>query len=696
MATSAPTTAVGYTQAPQYSQLAYEDETTPELQWPQSITVYDQMRRTDSQVASVLRAVTLPVRRTPWRIDPNGARDEVVQLVADDLGLPIVGRQPEKLPRTKDRFSWSEHLRLALLMLPMGASYFEQVYRVEDDATRAHLRKLEWRPPKSIADIDVASDGGLVSITQFWTQTNSDPKPIPVSRLVAYVHEREGGNWLGSSVLRSAYKNWLLKDRLLRVQAQTIERNGMGIPVYEGAETERSLAAGMALTQSLRAGAAAGTAIPYGAKLRLMGVEGTLPDADPVVRYHDEQIARAVLAHFLNLGTQTGSWALGTTFADFFTLSLQTLAQQIADVATQHIIEDLVDVNFGESEPAPRMVFDEIGSRQAATAQAIKLLVDAGLITPDQVLDETLRQQYGLPPADPETAKPPPSAAPSSPAPEPEPVPGEGSVAASAPVEAKFDPSQKRDGEGKWTHGGLPGDGGGGKWKLATSDAVAAIGDGGPLDAATTAAIAEVYTIEHGGLSTSDITAIGRIGPDGERYVYVRGVVRDQSGVPVGKFGRALSADGGVPTVSHGLLELDKGVRGQGFAQAFNAQAFEWYRESGVARVELTANIDVGGYAWARAGYDWADPADTRKLAAKAARLSKQGGARIPADRRDDQARLAGEMAARLRAGTFGADDFPTPFEVSQLGRWPGAGKDDWWAGKVIMMGSTWSAVTIP
>jgi hypothetical protein len=432
MAESAPTTAIGYTQAPQYSQLAYEDETTPELQWPQSVIVYDSMRRTDSQVASVLRAVTLPVRRTPWRVDPNGARPEVVELVAEDLGLPIVGQQPKSAPRTKDRFSWSEHLRLALLMLPLGHSYFEQLYRVDDDGNRARLRKLEWRPSKTIEDIDVAPDGGLISIKQYWTATNTSPKPIPVSRLVAYIHEREGGNWLGSSVLRSAYKNWLLKDRLLRVQAQTIERNGMGIPVYVAAETERSLDAGLALTQSLRAGAAAGTSIPFGATLRLMGVEGTLPDADPVVRYHDEQIARAVLAHFLNLGTQTGSWALGTTFADFFTLSLQTLAQQIADTATQHIIEDLVDINFGEQEPAPRLVFDEIGSRQAATAQSLKSLVDAGLIKPDAVLDENLRQQYGLPPADPATATVPPAQAPPSRAPEPEPVPGEGSVAASA------------------------------------------------------------------------------------------------------------------------------------------------------------------------------------------------------------------------------------------------------------------------
>ena len=373
-----------------------DDEPTPELVWPLSITVYDRMRRQDSQVKSVLNAVMLPIRRTPWRVDPAGASDEVTKLVAEDLGLPIIGEDPGVLPRTRDRFSWLEHLRLALLYLVFGHSVFEQVYRV-DPQGRARLRKLGYRPPKTIAAFKVADDGGLVSVQQH-ALTDRAPQVIPVDRLVVYANEREGGNWLGQSLLRSAYKNWLLKDRLLRVQAQTIERNGMGIPVYEGAEDEADLSTGLSIAKSVRAGDNSGSATPFGARLRLMGVEGTLPDAEPAVRYHDEQIARGVLAHFLNLGTATGSWALGSTFADFFTSSLNAVADDVASVATQHIVEDLVDVNFGADEPAPRIVPDEIGTKQIATAQALKLLFDAGILRPDRTLEEAVRQAYDLPP----------------------------------------------------------------------------------------------------------------------------------------------------------------------------------------------------------------------------------------------------------------------------------------------------------
>lgn len=411
----APKTEIGYAQ--QYangSWWMYEGETTPELMWPQSVVVYDQMRSQDAQIKSVLQAVTLPVRRTPWRVEPNGARDEVVRLVAEDLGLPIAGHtEPLRVIRQRDRFSWSQHLYEALLMLPFGFMPFEQVYRI-DGAGMARLRKLGPRLPKTVESIDVASDGGLVSITQYGTVSSVATRPIPVNRLVVYVNEREGGNWLGRSILRPAYKNWLIKDRLLRVQAQTIERNGMGVPLYEAPEgaSPADIAAGAAMAQAWRSGQDAGSAIPYGAKLRLLGVEGDLPDADKPIRYHDEQIARATLAHFLNLGTETGSWALGSTFADFFTLSLQTLAQSIADVATQHIVEDLVDLNWGTDEPAPRIVFDEIGSRQMAGAAEIKALIDSGALVVDDELEAALRQMYGLPAAEPATARPRPVATP--------------------------------------------------------------------------------------------------------------------------------------------------------------------------------------------------------------------------------------------------------------------------------------------
>ncbi|TFC30207.1 DUF935 family protein [Cryobacterium sp. MDB1-18-2] len=382
-------------------------ETNPELLWPKSIDVFDKMRREDAQVGSVLRAVTLPIRGAVWMIDPAGARPEVVDVIAADLGLQVKGMEPVAAARTRGRFSWGEHLRMVLLELVYGHSFFEQVYI--PDGNLARLKKLAWRPPRTIQNINVARDGGLISIEQY-----DLAKPIPVDRLVAYVNDREGSNWLGSSLLRTAYKNWLLKDRMLRAQALTVERNGLGVPVYTGAEVPEKATpeereawlnsekeAGLALATSFRAGDAAGASIPNTSDLKLMGVTGKLPDTDQPIRYHDEQIARAVLAHFLNLGTETGSWALGSTFANFFTDSLNAVAAHIADVTQQHVIEDLVDLNWGEAEPAPRLIFEPIGSQHPLTAEAIKLLIESGAITADPSLEVFTREAFGLPKKDP-------------------------------------------------------------------------------------------------------------------------------------------------------------------------------------------------------------------------------------------------------------------------------------------------------
>ena len=382
-------------------------ETNPELVFPKSLETFDKMRREDAQVSSVLRAMTLPIRKARWQIDGAGCRPEVVAHISNDLRIPIKGQDSVAMLRTRGRFSWAEHLRLALLELPLGISPFEQVYRIEKGL--AHLAKLAWRSPRTIVDIEVARDGGLIALVQQGSGGSKDVR-IPVDRLVVYVNEREGGNWLGQSLLRPAYKNWLLKDRLLRIQALSAERNGIGIPKHTApsvpdgvsqedyAAREKELVdAGLEVAKDLRAGETAGVSLPAGAELELMGVTGKLPDTNGPIRYHDEQIARGMLAHFLNLGTETGSWALGSTFANFFTDSLNATGDHLADVTQQHVIEDLVDLNWGPQEPAPRLVFEPIGSNHPATAEAIKALVDCGALKPDEAMESHIRTIYGLP-----------------------------------------------------------------------------------------------------------------------------------------------------------------------------------------------------------------------------------------------------------------------------------------------------------
>jgi hypothetical protein len=224
-----------------WSALGDVEENVPELIGLNAITTYNKMRQ-DAQIASLLLAFTLPIRRYRWYVEPNGARDQVVEWVAHNLSLPIAGQEDAPTGRRRDRFSHDRHLFHALLNLPFGHMYFEQVYRFDDDAQLYRLRKLAPRMPGSISEINVARDGGLESIRQFpsgWTDFSRpslilpslQQKPIPVTQLVAYINEQEGGNWRGTSWLRALFRHWVRKDRSLRIDAINNERNGAGVPM---------------------------------------------------------------------------------------------------------------------------------------------------------------------------------------------------------------------------------------------------------------------------------------------------------------------------------------------------------------------------------------------------------------------------------------------------------------------------------
>lgn len=345
------------------------------LTWPQSVITYHKMRR-DAQITSLYNGLTIPIRAFPWSIDPNGADDDCVQNLAYDMGLPIVGEDPDKpIGRRRNRFSHDEHLQHALLALLYGHMFCEQ-YGEYDESTAGdtgdlavdfpiwRLLKLAPRMPKTISEIKVARDGGLVSIRQHGGARpgEAEAPPIPVSQLVAYVWGKEGANWFGRPLLESLYGPWLIKDRLKRVDAIKHERTGAGIPIIEAppgasvTEIQRL----DAMAQRYKVGEAAGGAIPAGTKFRLVGVEGATSDVLASIRYQDEAMSNGFFQEVKTLGqTAYGSRALGLALAPFFVVAQQSVALWYERITNEHVIEDWVDINYGPDAPAPRLVHED-------------------------------------------------------------------------------------------------------------------------------------------------------------------------------------------------------------------------------------------------------------------------------------------------------------------------------------------------
>jgi hypothetical protein len=415
--------------------MAEDLEYVPELMHPQSISTYRQMRN-DAHMDALYRGTTMPILRYKWMVDENGCDPKRVQKLAGDLGLPIKGKDPAPIPRYKRRFNFRRHLQDALRSLYYGHYCFEIVGEVEDpqispegklSGGQWHLRKLAPRPPHTIDELRLAPDGGLEWVIQT-TDNFQGPSTelsggvgggIPIERIVWYSWDQEGANWWGRSWFRPCYRNWLIKDRLVRVDAVKHERNGMGIPIGVGAQgyTDDELKALARLAQSFRAGENAGGAIPYGTDLKLLGVQGSIPDTILSIRFHNEEMSRAFLMMILDLGsTKYGSRALGEEFGNRLDLSQDGVALWFCDTFTEHVIEDYWDWNYGEDEEfAPRLAFEHDDDPRVATAD-LALMIQNNVIQVDDELEKAVREGMHLPEKDTKTTRPPLSATSSNPA----------------------------------------------------------------------------------------------------------------------------------------------------------------------------------------------------------------------------------------------------------------------------------------
>jgi hypothetical protein len=386
------------------------DEYVPELIWPTSVRTYDRMK-TDGQVAALYQATVMAIRRFDWYIDPNGAERPMVEKLSKDYNLPILGDPPRNRLRFKGRFQFDDHLRKALKAGLYGHYYFEQVGEIDPVDRMWHLRKLAERPPRTISQFRIAEDGGLISIVQNITSQQYAPggswmglPEIPIDRLVGYVWDQEGANWTGRSWLRDIYKNWLIKDRLIRIDAVNHERAG-GVPYIEahpGATTDEIKALNE-MAQGFRIGDTSGGAVPAGAKLNV--ARGTNSTVVNSIEYHDQAMARRFMLMVMQLGqTQTGSRALGSTFIDFWRFGLLTIAGWICDTFNEHVIEDDIDWNWGpDVDQVPLLDFEydpEFVPLDFAN------MVKATALVMDDTLEAFVRDEMGLPEKDPATARP--------------------------------------------------------------------------------------------------------------------------------------------------------------------------------------------------------------------------------------------------------------------------------------------------
>src|SRR5439155_18813112 len=272
-----------------------------------------------------------------------------------------------------------------------GCAVYEEVWRI--DGGKIRLRSLPGRLPLTFYRWHTEADGEtLLGLEQYgYRRGQFVNATLPADKMAIFVYNREGANFWGMALLRAMYPHWYVKTQLYRIDAIACERNALGVPVWKlppGFSEEDREAAYNFVTQ-LAAHEATGAVEPPGdphTGLRIVGYQGNLRDVMPSIQHHNVMIARAALALFMDLGTaQHGSRALGQEHGDFFMLALQNLADQIAHTITNTTIRRLVEFNYGEDAPVPRLVAANVQSRGlSALVDALTRFAQAGLLVSEQ------------------------------------------------------------------------------------------------------------------------------------------------------------------------------------------------------------------------------------------------------------------------------------------------------------------------
>jgi len=346
----------------------------------------------NSPVISALRlAIEMPLRDIDWQfVSDDGNDDPRVTLLNDALDAMS--------------HNWDDHLSDALDFLWYGWSMFAITYRQEGG-------RILWRKFKPLAHDTLQrwhfeADGGLKGIQQWphlW------PEMIPVERMVIYRFRRAHGNPEGESILRPAWTSWYYAKNIQHIEAVGIERNPAGLPVItlpekanltddDDPNSDDNKARRIVI--NVRNDEHAGLVLPFGWDFSLAASSGAgkVSDTDMIINRYDKRMLMSTLSQFLMLGMDSvGSLATFAGSTDFFTMTLNAVADTVSETFTKFAAARLLELN-GFDPAGVRLEHSPAGSvRPEMIADALAKVGAGGFITWTAEDEVWLRSLFRLP-----------------------------------------------------------------------------------------------------------------------------------------------------------------------------------------------------------------------------------------------------------------------------------------------------------
>jgi hypothetical protein len=372
----------------------------PQLSGNAAIETYQEMKN-DSVVRSSLRVAKTPILSARWFMEPASQDPEDVyraKFVWDNL---------TKWMTT----SWVQFQIEALYMLDYGTYVFEKVFepRIVPDANGSPQPRMVWRKfaprhPSEIAQFLYDDEGGPEAIEII---TDDGTVELPINKALIFTYDKEAGDLWGKSVLRSAYKHWFYKEQLYKIDAIQKERHGIGIPiiVLPPNFTPTDKVEAQRIGMMLRTNEEAHVVLPPGWEVNFLKLEGQRVDALESAQHHAEKLYENVLANFVNSSNNDTD-----TLEAVFTRSSRFTAEILRDVLNSYAIPQLMEMNWLPEELVngyPQLKVRRLGDERdwRILSFAIRNLVGAGVIRPDDATEAWAREEIDMPVADPATAR---------------------------------------------------------------------------------------------------------------------------------------------------------------------------------------------------------------------------------------------------------------------------------------------------
>jgi hypothetical protein len=260
--------------------------------------------------------------------------------------------------------------------------------------------------------------GSLLGVEQMvpWTGTRSF---VPFNKMLLFTTTRHKGSPLGASLLRPAYRAWMLKRGVENSEAAGIEREATGLPIIwapdyitaeQTPEAQQQMQQLREIGSNIRRNTQEGMVMPLryderGNKMfqvELLQSGGMRQfDSDKTIRRHDESIVNSVQAGFMLLGQggSGGSFAMHSNKSELWAQGVSALVDSIEEVLNRYLVPRLFRLNNFAVTDYPKIKHGPVGNVDLKeVGEFLRNVAGAGLAPPpDKQILERLMEMANLP-----------------------------------------------------------------------------------------------------------------------------------------------------------------------------------------------------------------------------------------------------------------------------------------------------------